>query len=426
MFFTIVAIFVFLYSINNFKRGFTIYMVFEILYCPNAKVADLSGMPSIPIYLCLSLAFAILYFLKYRRVYYCKERFPLAIPLSIMLVSRFASCFTSLGGFTDELARSIGFLFNGVIEVWIIWQTFDTEEDYRKLLKYFCYAFLFVGLYGCYEYVNGINPIFEYKKSLLESLQAYKIDSFRGYRLMSIFEHPIGAGMNCATMIVFYFLARFKYTSLCDQRYLGIIVCLLCLSCIFLTKMRAGILFLVIGCLSFINFRASSTIKFLLLTIVLAFFALPLLGEYANVFYSLFDSDAANEVGGSNADMRMEQLSASVYFMLKSPIAGFGDQALAYLTDGRASELLALESVYFEEMVKHGCLGLLGVFVSIYYSIWKLPRQYASSSLFFLSLSYWLTYSLTSIPSFRMNMYYILMFCCIKMSEIYQKKNTKI
>ena len=422
MIFTIIGLFILLYSIRNFKSGFTIYMVFELFYCPNAKIANLTGIPSVPIYLFLSLAFVVLYNFKYRRVYSCREKFPLTIPFTIMVISRFASCFTSLGGFTDELARSMGFLFNSVIEIWIIWQIFETEEDYRKLLRNFCYAFLVVGIYGCFEYATRSNPVFEYKNSLLDSLQAYRDDGLRGYRLMSVFEHPIGAGMNCAAIIIFYFLAKFRYTNIFCKKNIGLLACILCLVCIFLTKMRAGILFMAIGCLSFINFRSSNTYRLLLLTAVLGLIALPYLGEYANVFYSLFDSDAANAVGGSNFEMRMDQLSASLYFLSQSPIAGFGDQAIANLTGDKASELLALESVYFEEMVKHGGLGLLGVLVSIYYSVWKLPRHYASKPLLFISLSYWLTYSMTSIPSFRMNMYYILLFCCIKMSDVYHSR----
>lgn len=422
--FTLIGFILLLYSYKHFKKGFTIYIVFELFYCPNAKIANLTGIPSIPIYLFLSFAFAALYYFKYRRVFYCKERFPFKVPLIIMIVSRFASCFTSLGGFTDELARTMGYLFNGVIEVWLIWQIFETADDYRKMLRYLCYSFLFVGIYGCIEYATRTNFIFEYKNSLLDSLQAYIDDGLRGYRLMSVFEHPIGAGMNCATMVIFYFLAKFNYPSIYSKRKLGLIVCLLCIICIFLTKMRAGILFLIVGSLAFINLKSSYTYKFLLLIILFGIFAIPYLGEYVNVLYSLFDADAASAVGGSNFEMRMDQLLASLYFLSLSPIAGFGDQALANLTDARASELLALESVYFEEMVKHGLLGLVGVFVSIYYSVCKLPKDYASKPLFFISLSYWLTYSLTSIPCYRMNLYYILLFLCIKMSDVYRCKHS--
>ena len=423
MIFTILGVLLLLYSISNFKSGFTLYMAFQIFYCPNAKIANLSGIPSIPIYLFLSLAFVLLYHIKYRRIYKNEIKFPLIVPFAVMFVSRFASCFTSLEGFSAEFARSMGFLFNGIIEVWIIWQVFETEEDFRKLLKYFCYSFLLVGIYGCIEYAIGSNFIFEYKQSLLDSLTAYREDGLRGYRLMSVFEHPIGAGMNCAAFIVFYFLARFKFQNIYSQKKLGMVVCLLCLVCIFFTKMRSGIFFLLVGCLSFIDLKSSNTYKFLLGVMALAFFALPFLGEYANVFYSLFDSNAAESVGGSSADMRLDQLSASLYFLSLSPIAGFGDQALENLTNVRASDLLALESVYFEEMVKHGGLGLLGVFVSMYYTVFKVPRLYKSMPMCIVSLAFWLTYSMTSIPCFRMNLYYILLFCCIKMSNVYHMKS---
>ena len=114
------------------------------------------------------------------------------------------------------------------------------------MIKGFVLIFFIAEIYGLVGYITQSNIVFEYKSSLTpEGLAEYYYgkDSERGYRLCSIFEHPIGAGMTFGLLSIFiiylYFYKGKKYPYKC----LAFITCTLGILCVILTKMRAGILF---------------------------------------------------------------------------------------------------------------------------------------------------------------------------------------
>lgn len=422
MVFTIIGIFLLLYSLKNYKKGFLYYMLFEVLYFPNAKIVDVSGVPSIPLSLFMSLGFALIYYIKYGKCIK-RKKFPLSLPFYFVTFSRFISCFTAIAGFEDEFPRFIGYLFSSIIEVWIMWQVIETRYDFDFVIKGFVILFFFVGLYSIGEYFMQFNFIFEYKASLIpDGITTYNAGDIRGYRVTSFFEHPIGTGMNCGLYVITILLSLIVYhTRICNEKliYLSVVFCIMC---IIFTKMRAGILFTIIGSVSFFNFKDSQIYKLLGGLLLVLFLAFPLYSDNLNIFLSLFDRNAQDSVGGSNIEMRIEQLEACSYYLEQSPITGFGDQFLAKMKDsGYLFQLRALESVYFEESIKHGILGILATLILMYYSLIKLPKQYHSKELFFVSFAYWLTYSMTSIPFFRMNMYYFALFYIIKQSTYYKR-----
>lgn len=421
MVFTIIGIFLLLYSLKYYKKGFLYYMLFEVLYFPNAKIVDISGVPSIPLSLLMSLGFALIYYIKYgKRIN--RKKFPLTLPFCFITFSRFISCFTAIAGFEDEFPRFIGFLFSSIVEVWIMWQVIETKYDFDFVIKGFVILFFFVGLYSIGEFFMQFNFIFEYKSSLIpDGINVYNAGDIRGYRVTSFFEHPIGTGMNCGLYVITVLLSLIIYhNTYCKKLvYLSVMFCIMC---IIFTKMRAGILFTIIGAISFLNFRDFQIYKLLGILLLVLFLTFPLYSDNLNIFLSLFSRNAQDSVGGSNIEMRIEQLEACSYYFEQSPISGFGEQFLVNMKDsGYLFQVRGLESVYFEESVKHGILGLLATLILMYYSLIKLPKRYHSKELFFVSLAYWLTYSMTSIPFFRMNMYYFALFYILKQSTYYRK-----
>jgi hypothetical protein len=73
-------------------------------------------------------------------------------------------------------------------------------------------------------------------------------------------------------------------------------------------------------------------------------------------------------------------------------------------------------------MAKHGLVGVLAYVYMIFYSLIKVPKEYKSKQVFFISLAYWGTYTLTSTPYFRIYLYYLALFYFIKKSEVYKKR----
>lgn len=422
MIFSILSFFLILYAIQNFNRSFLLYMLLEVVWYPQAKLLDISGLPAIPISLVMSFFYVVYYVIKKRKNIF--SNFPLSIPLIMLALSRLASCFTSLAGFEDEFSRFIGYSFTSCLEVWLIWNIVNSEKDFNFLLKGLTIVFLFAGVYGLIVFATHTNVIFDYKSSLVENgIDAYNAGDIRGYRLTSIFEHPLGAGMNFAIFIITILVAKLKYGFRGVSSIIIYVTVVLAVICIFYTKMRAGLFMLIFGIPAFWKFKGKQFIKMFVGCVVLLFIVFPLISDQIDVFQSLFNKKAQEEIGGSNLEMRLEQLGACFYFLQQSPITGFGEQCLLYLNGIQAYQLRALESVVFEEMVRHGIFGLLATFVLMYFTMVHLPLKHHSKELFFVSFCFWGTYILTSIPFFRMHLFYIAYFYIL--FQINKRKKTK-
>lgn len=424
MIFSILGVFLMLYALRNFKRSFLLYMLLEIIWYPQAKLLAVNGLPSIPISLVMSIFYFVYYIIYKRNKIRNKLRYPLSFPLLLLALSRFASCFSSLAGFGDEFSRFVGYSFSSCLEVWLIWNIVNSEKDFDFLLKGLTLVFLFAGAYGILVFTTHTNFIFDYKSSLVaKGIDAYYEGDIRGYRLTSIFEHPLGAGMNFAIFIITILVAKLKFGFREVSSIIIYVTVVLAVICIFYTKMRAGLFMLIFGIPAFWKFKGKQFISLFVGCVVLLFIVFPLISDQIDIFQSLFNKKAQEEIGGSNLEMRLEQLGACFYFLQQSPITGLGEQCLLYLNGIQAYQLRALESVVFEEMVRHGILGLLATFVLMYFTMVHLPLKHHSKELFFVSFCFWGTYILTSIPFFRMHLFYIAYFYII--FQINKREKTK-
>lgn len=422
MIFTIIAIIIFLYSVSNFKRGFMLYILLETVWYANAKVIALNNFPSIPIYMTTSIAYFALYLFKKNELRLSNAKFPYLLPLILMSFCQFASSITALAGFGDQFSRALGFIFHDVIEIYLMWKIIDEREDFEFMFKGYTIIFLAGAVYGFVEYALKYNPLVAYKSTLNpQGISIYNAhDIFRGYRLMSFVEHPIGCGMTFGLFAIFVFMLYKKKHGF-GYETLAKITAVLCLMCVFLTKMRSSIVMVLVLCLSLISIKKTYKVKkrsiYLFIVAVIAVIATyPLYKNYTNVFWSLFSSNAQNAVGGSTLSMRHEQLQSVVKIFKLSPVLGLGDNFKDFLSVAYLNNTFSFESVWFEEMTQHGIFGLASLVIMIYYSVAYIPYKYRSKEACFISLSYWIVYTLTSTPFFRMNFYYYCLFFFIKSS----------
>lgn len=423
MIFSVIGVLILIYSCLNFKKGFLIYLLFQIVWFSNGKIISMAGVPSIPIYLVMALSFMTIYILKGG----FKARlvaFPFMIPLLILSISRILTCFTSLEGFASEFARASGFICGSFIEVILIWRVVEEEKDFDYLMKGYCFVFAFASIYGLIEYVIKANPIVEYKSMLTpEGITTYRTDIFRGYRVMSIFEHPIGAGMTFGLFAVFAFLYWTNKKQ--KQSNFYIIIALLSILCVTLTKMRSSIVFTMIAMLSVVKLNNKKFYKIFCIALLGVVVAFPVYKDYVDVFLSLFSSTAQQSVGGSDSTMRFTQFETVLNIMKQSFLFGFGEQCASYLPKSLVANALGFESIWFEAMSRYGIVGVIGNVMMLLYSVIFVPHKYKCKKAFWVAFAYWLTNTLTSVPFFRMSMYYVVYFYCIKMSKNYKKKRSK-
>ena len=423
MFFSIVGVLILIYSCFNFKKGFLVYLLFQIVWFSNGKIISMAGVPSIPIYLVMALSFVTIYILEggFRAKL---VKFPFIIPLLILSISRVLTCFTSLEGFSSEFARAIGFIFGSFIEVVLIWRIVEEKKDFDFLIKGYCLIFAFASVYGLIEYVIKTNPIVEYKSMLTpEGITTYQTDIFRGYRVMSFFEHPIGAGMTFGLFAVFAFL--YWTNKKHKQSAFYIITALLSILCMTLTKMRSSIVFTLIAMLAVVNLKNKKFYKIFFIAVLGIIVAFPIYKDYVDVFLSLFNSTAQQSVGGSNSAMRFTQFETVLNIMKQSFLFGFGEQCASYLPKSLVANALGFESIWFEAMSRYGLVGVIGNVTMMLYSVIFVPRKYKCKQAFWIAFAYWLTNTLTSVPFFRMSMYYVVYFYCVKMSNVYQNERSK-
>lgn len=397
-----------------------------MIWFPDTQVFKI-GDSSVNINFIMAVFFVFLYIIRSRGIIRLEgERFPYTVPMVCIAFSLFITCFSSLAGFLSEFVKSTGIVIMDILIVYLIWKFVKTKEDFIFLFKGLTIIVFIACLYCLFEASFHMNPILDYKFSYasgkLTKYTDYTYGWGRGYRCSSIFEHPI-----CASMIfaLYAALGLNCYMKKIDLPYkkLVFITVVLSIICIFFTKQRAGMFLFALAILPCVDLRKKRFHNLAFFGVICCLLILPIISDYLFVLISTFilsiNNGAGGTVGGSNASMRLMQLNAVYNIMLQSPIAGLGENFKRFYSSPYAAQALDFESLWFEQMAKHGFVGVISYIVMIYYSVIKVPKKYKSKTIFFISLAYWLTYTLTSTPYFRIYFYYVVIFYFIRNSEVY-------
>lgn len=426
------SVFITFVTLWNYKKGLLLFLLFQMIWFPDTQVIQVGGL-SLNTNFLVSFVFIFLFLLKCKGgIKHLNNKFPYTIPMACISFSLLVTCFTSLSGFVGEFAKAIGLIMMDIIIIYIIWIYLNEKEDFVFLFKGITIIIFISCLYCLVEGIIHKNPILDYKIScssnILSVYDDYTYGYGRGYRCYSIFEHPICASMIYALYVVLILNLLVDIRKI-PYRCLAIITMLLSIICIFFTKQRAGLFLLFLGCLSCIDFSKKKFYKLVLFAVVGVLLLLPLIQDYLFVLLSSFipkiDNGIGGIVGGSNLSMRLSQLNAVYHIMLQSPIFGLGENFKRLYVSEYAAQALDFESLWFEQMAKHGIVGVLSYVIMIYFAVYRIPKKYKSKEVFFISLAYWLTYTMTSTPYFRIYFFYVIIFYYIKNSKIYLRKNAR-
>lgn len=428
MVFTLIGIIILLIGVFNFKRGFYLFLFYKLVLVTNITLIALPGIPLLTLDVFMTMAFFCLYYKGRAKLPLETQPFPYKQPFKLLVLSYFLSTVFAYVGFASAFSQFMGQAICEFAFVWLMWKVIE-KEDIPYLIKGFNIMFFLACLYGFYEKITQDNPIVLYELSLMDgSDRAIDFlvtdDVNRGYRVQSFFEHAIGGGINWGMFAAFAFsmiwVYRLKVSSISKKCLL--ITAMLCLPCLFFANNRGAIVFFFIAILSVVNLNDVRFYKRIVLAIALLLLIAPLFSEYVDNILSLFDSKAQEKVGGSNAEMRFEQLAAAIELMKNSPIVGLGYKFMNVMHTSLVAALLGLESMWFRILTQFGLLGFVANLYLAYYSLIKVPKIYKSRPLFFISLAYWITASLTSVPGMKMYLYYFVLIVYIKMSKTYQIK----
>ena len=423
MLFIIGSVIIAFLALMNYRMGFLLYLLYQMIWFPDTQVLEVGGS-SINVNFLMATFFVILYVLKSKgNIKLLGKKFPYTIPMICIAISMFLTCFTSLAGFFSEFVKAAGLVVMDMLVVNLIWRV-EKKEDYVFLFKGLTIIILIASIYCLFESVTNLNPILEYKMSYasgtMETYADYEYGFGRGYRCYSIFEHPICASMVFALYTAFVLNIYMKKRKL-PYKYLTIATTFLSTICIFFTKQRAGMFLLAVAVLPCVDLKKKKFYKLALIGLVGCLLIMPFISNYLFVLLSTFipniNNGAGGVVGGSNTSMRLMQLNAVFNIMQQSPITGLGENFKRLYSSVYAAQALDFESLWFEQMAKHGLAGVVSYIVMIYYSLIKIPKRYRSKTIFFISLAYWLTYTLTSTPYFRTYFYYAVIFYLMKFDK---------
>lgn len=410
------------YALINYKKAYCVFLIFQLFWYNSASLISIGGR-NITESLGMNFFFLVLYLLKYSQLKKGIQRFPYTVPFIMISISYFITCFTAVGGFGDEFLRAVSSFVQFITNVWLMWRIITKKRDFEFLFKAFTISFFIACIYGLFEYVMHINPLFEIKSAITEGgINNYNTDfilnSDRGYRMLSIFEHPIGAGMNFALYASFVLIATVKSKEKLPFNRFAIFTAVLCILCIVLTKMRSAMLFAVIATIPIIDFKRKRFYKIMGLLFIFLIVSWPFINSYLGLFITLFNKEALlHNSTGSSITQRISQFQAVYSLMMQSPIGGLGQKFSNYISNSYTKAALGYESVWLEQMARNGLMGVTANIVLLIYSVIIVPRKYKSKEILWLSLAYWGVYSVSSIPSFRIAIYYLIIIYYIKKSN---------
>lgn len=424
MIFSVIGLFICLYSFSHFHRGFLMFLIFRLLLGLNITLISVPSFPVIRLDMVMTVIFILLFISNYSRYSVDKSEFPLKIPFILLFVSWTISTVFAYVGLGGSFSQYIGNVSKDLILIWVIWRVV-TLNDIYFIMKWLFIIFLFAGIYAIFEKMTSLNPIRDYEMSLAGSAGvdwAYSVDDIRGYRVQSIFEHAIGAGINFIIYILYViiFIVMYKYKF--RNSKIMILLCVLCaLSAIF-TNSRTPVVFFAISCFSFIKIWSKKTYLYLALISLLMVLIMPLIYDNLDIFRTIITPNTEESQYGSSPDLRYRQLYAAFGLFNMSPIYGLGFNYYSVMKNSFSFELIGRESMWFSILPELGLIGIIANLFLAYYCLIKLPLRYKSKEIFFIALAYWIVGSVTSVPGMKMYLYYLLIFLIIK----YKKCNSEI
>lgn len=422
MIYYLAALFIIGFSFKSFKRSLFLYVGFKLLLVSNINLISKASLPLLTLELFLDFWFVFLYFFKRDKIPVSKSKFPLKTILILITLSIFTSSCFSLAGFKSEISNLLKFLISELFFVLLLWKLVTSGKDIKFIYKTISFVFFISCIYCFYEFFTKTNPVIEYGISLVQDPSKivdfrYTADFGRGYRCQSFFEHAMGAGVNRAlfAIITFYLYSKVEYIKI---SFFDILTGILSIVCIFLTRCRTPILLLIIGMISTFtlkNTRGKNVVAFSFLIPI--FFIVTLLFIQPNF---IFDYLVQLNSGGSSIELRFQQLAKSFFVIKTNPLFGLGSKFMTLNIASLNEGLFGLESVRFSSLTKFGIVGFALQLIFMFLSVFYLPVKYQTKDLFWITVSYWVANTLSSLPGMSMTLYYFLMIIVIKNTSTFK------
>ena len=310
--------------------------------------------------------------------------------------------------------------------VYLIWRILTKDNVVFLLWVLFAVS----AVISCYAFIEksiSTNPLYTYELLLAgdrgSDMQYDELTDPRGYRVLSVFLHPIGAGFNFVLLgVLFIYSCYFVKT---QKKYLFVFMSLILFSCSIFCNSRSPFVYFIalFPMISKIRFKIGT----FLLIIIVSFFVLPFILEdqYVDMVMSIFDINNKSGFVGSDMNMRHSQFQAAWKIFIDYPITGLGIRGYElYPNQFIRAQLLGLESIWIQLMVQK---GIIGIYAFCYFQVSVLRSKstpFRKMCVFFLLIAYLGVISVTSIPGAFVYLHYLIIIIVLKSKKWNAKRES--
>jgi len=380
MIITIIVIYLFtfiLFLLQNQKKA-TIYYLYTLPFLhPNIALINIKGLPLVSLNRVVIFLLIFSFFYNYYTKNNFKDKlknFPfkyslIFLGLSLLIVTLFGRM-SVISSFFNYLS----ILNENLLLILIIWGTFDTTVEIKKVFRVICLSFFLISIYGIFTKIFETNPFLD-----MISLQGYRNIVFsyenivRGGiygRTQSVFYHPISYGGHLA-MILPFSIWLYLVSNKVKYKLFYLFISFLIVINILLTNSRSPIIFVLIALISLFF---SKKIKYVLLVFILIIGSITYIVNHDNYYSNyistivgalFFWGDKYNsQLGGSSIVSREATLYAAISYFIEHPLTGFGLTKLREISRfGMDNDLVDAPGFIFELLIDTGILGILAYLI---------------------------------------------------------------
>ena len=271
---------------------------------------------------------------------------------------------------------------------------FICKNRYNSLLRPITICCLIVEIYGIFNLITGLNPV----EIIINNVYSLRGFFYTGNEeraiTKSLYRYSFDFGYNSALfalLFIFFYFTQKKYFSSIHWIALG-----LSLLGIFICGSRTVIVAFAASISIFIFFLKSGKTKYTIIAsgIILLVGLFLFVPAVTNIITVTINSILGRgDITGSSTDMRLDQLSGSLYYMLKNPIWGNGFKYiyidLDWQNHTKIDGMAGYESLLFVLMIERGLIGIItyGIFfVSIIFYFLKYCFKHIMEAVLGLSI----------------------------------------
>ena len=378
-------------AISHFKNTVMVWMVARVLF--NAQIAVRYNSPGMSLVIAVDMTLILLYFLrrnKYKRIGLVRrDKFPLKSAFIFTFVSFVISSLFAIVPINVGLVATLKYFVSNFGILYVFFKCLDTKSDVVLYVKTALVIAVLITILGLYESIFKDNPwldfvylnspqnestrgrMFYVPPFVGEGLQT-RLGLVRSYSFMGI---HIAFGTVCVYLL--YLFATLKNNKLFDLNgNLLNAVILLLLSGVVASNSKTPILGVLVLLFAFYSFKQLFQPKVILPLLLVFEIIIVFVPSITMSFMSLFDSNLAEEAGGSTVEGRQKQFEVALRLFGMNPLFGNGVGSIGVMkTIGANGAILGAESSFMQILPERGLLGIVAYMVT-YWGLFMYGKKY--------------------------------------------------